>query len=89
MSTTHATHCEGPDKSAREMIYYKLNLLACMVDHMGDERHHSEYKGDDWHAMYGLLSDIAKEIYPEWKEPLAAEQGKAYYAAVSPQKHFL
>ena len=52
----------------RESIYHKLTLLARIADYMGSDEHFSEFEKDDHFAMYLLLSDIAKEIYPEWKD---------------------
>jgi len=58
----------------REMIYHKLRLLAHFIDHMGDDRHYAEFDSDDYFAMFGLLSSIADEVYPEGKQQI--EQGK-------------
>jgi hypothetical protein len=58
----------------REGIYFKLSLLARIVDHMGSDNHHWEFESDDYFGMYLLLSDIAQEVYPEWQERNANEE---------------
>ena len=61
-------------KLCRESIYHKLNLLARFIDHMGSQEHYSEYEDDDFFAMYLFLSDIAKEVWPEWNQKAAAKE---------------
>jgi len=58
----------------RETIYYKLNLLSHFVGHMGSEKYYSDFEEDDFFAMSVLLYGIAKEIYPECKDPEEPEQ---------------
>ena len=54
----------------REDIYHKLTLLARFADYMGSDDRFDEFEKDDHYAMFLLLSGIAKEIYPEWKDDL-------------------
>jgi len=50
-----------------EEIYYKLRLLANISDHMGSDKHYHAFGDGDHFAMYLLLMDIAKEVYPAWR----------------------
>ena len=54
-------------KANRETIYSKLMFLSSVIGSMDGRR--MEFSDDAEFAMCMLLSDIAKEIYPEWKEP--------------------
>ena len=58
----------------RENIYHKLTLLAGFIEHMGSQKHYHLYEDDDFFGMFLLIRDIAKEIYPEWKEEKELKQ---------------
>jgi hypothetical protein len=58
----------------RQDIYHRLSLLARLAQHMGSAEHYSEYEDDDFFGLYLLLTDVSKEIYPEWKDDLAEKR---------------
>ena len=49
----------------RETIYHKLQLLSVVVSLM--EKSDGTFDNDDFFAMSMLISDVSREIYPEWK----------------------
>jgi len=59
---------ESPSMSDRETIYAKLRFLSTVVGCMGDLMSKGAMDDDDLFAVYVMLSEIGREVYPEWKE---------------------
>ena len=60
--------------TGRDVIYCKLGLLAQVVTYLGSDQYQEVFSEDDFFALHLFLSDIAKEIYPEWNDKPEQEQ---------------
>jgi hypothetical protein len=66
MSDTR-TPTTGPSNADREIIFFKLQLLASVVDMM--EKDVSMFDDDAYFALSSFMTDLALAVYPEWLEP--------------------